>query len=370
MPALACPNCHSLLPFEATACATCSHPVAFDPDGGAFLHFRSAAGWLSLSGKRFAGLPCGNKRLGVCNWLAAGGGNSLCRSCRHNRTIPPLSVPGVLERWKRVEEAKRRLIYQLSRLGLPLDAGPSPGGLVFDLLYDPSAEGGFSPEVLTGHAGGVITLNLIEADDAARERIRAAMGEPYRTLLGHFRHEVAHYYWHRLVEASPDLPRFRSVFGDERTDYATALAAHYRRPPESWSDRYISAYAAAHPWEDFAETFAHYLHIVDVLATARDLHVTVERPSEGVTQISFDPHVADAATLIGCWIPFASSLNAINRSMGLPDLYPFSLTPTIAFKLDFVIRLVAFTAGRWTPGDAEAADLKAMAASLTAGLTG
>jgi len=62
--------------------------------------------------------------------------------------------------------------------------------------------------VLTSHCNGLITLNIAEADDAERERRRVKFHEPYRTLLGHLRHEVAHYYWDRLIANSKWLSGF------------------------------------------------------------------------------------------------------------------------------------------------------------------
>ena len=123
--------------------------------------------------------------------------------------------------------------------------------------------------MVTGHADGVITLDLAESDDVHRERRRAELGEPYRTLLGHFRHEIGHYYWPILVERAGALERCRALFGDERADYGEALERHYADgPPADWAERHVSAYATMHPWEDWAETFAHYLHIRDTLQTA------------------------------------------------------------------------------------------------------
>jgi len=372
LPPLTCSHCRHLLHFEAQACHACGHSVGFDPAAGGFHHFEAESGeWLDARGSRQDLRQCDNARYGVCNWLVAASDTPVqCTACRHNRMIPDLSVTGVLSRWKRIEEAKRRVVHGLIRLGLSIDEGPH---IWFDLLYDPSAEMGFAPQLLTGHASGVVTINLIEADDAARERIRREMGEPYRTLVGHFRHEIGHYFWHRLVEFSPDLLPFRNLFGDERADYAAALQAHYAHPAAAgWEENFVSSYATVHPWEDFAETFAHYLHIVDTLATIGQFGTRLD-PPPGATvataaTVDFDPYDSDTATLVARWIPFAFALNAINRSMGQPDLYPFRLTPTIVLKLDFVGRLLAFAAGRWAPSEREGADLKAMIATLGLGV--
>ena len=368
---LACPNCHQLVHFETRACPSCAVPLGFDPLTGAFLFLAEGAGWRGVAGP-VAMTRCANATYGVCNWLIADAdadGGDKCRACRHNRIIPDLTVTGMLERWRRIEDAKRRMIWGLIRLGLPIETkAVDPKGLAFDFLYDPSAEQGYAPQTYTGHDSGLITLNLIEADDVARERMRREMGEPYRTLVGHFRHEVGHHYWQRLVENTPDHEPFRALFGDERADYGAAIQAHYgAAAPTGWEDDFVSSYATVHPWEDFAETFAHFLHIVDTLATMAGFGTRLDPPpgADGsAVAVDFDPYTADTAMLAGRWIPFAFALNAVNRSMGQPDLYPFRLAPGIALKLDFINRLCAFAAGRWAAGDNEAAGLRAMMATL------
>jgi len=193
--------------------------------------------------------------------------------------------------------------------------------------------------VMTGHDNGLITLNLAEADDAERERQRHQMDEPYRTLLGHFRHEIAHYYWSRLVANSDRLQEFRDVFGDERKDYGAALQQHYANgPPADWPTHFVTAYASSHPWEDFAETWAHYFHMVDTLETAGAFGLSVRpRVSKGIaTKIDFDAHHAEMDRIIETWLPLTFAVNSINRSMGLSDLYPFVLAPTVIAKLTFV----------------------------------
>jgi hypothetical protein len=194
---------------------------------------------------------------------------------------------------------------------------------------------------MTGHANGLITINLAEADDAERERQRTRMGEPYRTLLGHFRHEIAHYYWDQLIADTPHLEEFRQVFGDERSDYAAALQAHYANgAPPDWPDRFVTSYASSHPWEDFAETWAHYFHMVDTLETARAFGLIVRpRVSKGADlamSVDFDPHHADMERIVDAWLPLTFAANSINRSMGQPDLYPFVLSPVVILKLTFI----------------------------------
>lgn len=376
MRALSCPNCEQLLGFDARSCPGCGRAVAFEPGAGQFHVLDEDGRWRGRDGDSGAALrPCDNGRLGVCNWLLAGPPErTLCDGCKFNRVIPDLAIAGALERWTRIETAKKRTIHTLIRLGTPPAVlGSGSFGLTFDFLYDPAAEQGSTPGLLTGHQAGLVTINLIEADDVARERFRREFGEPYRTLVGHFRHEIGHYYWHRLIEFTPDLGPFRALFGDERADYQAALQAHYagvRR--EGWETDYVSAYATMHPWEDFAETFAHYLHIVDTLATIGSFDMTIgvsgAGAGEAVARVGFDPFSADTATLIDAWIPLAYAVNAVNRSMGQPDLYPFRITPQIVLKLDFVNRLLAFAAGRWSPGDKEGAGLKAMIATFGHGV--
>jgi hypothetical protein len=237
-----------------------------------------------------------------------------------------------------MEAAKHRLFYTLINLRLPLaNRIDDPAhGLAFDFLADSPTP--HAAHVMTGHNNGLITLALKEADDAVREQVREAMGEPYRTLLGHFRHESGHYFWDRLVAPDPEtLASFRALFGDEREDYAAALKKHYAEgAPPDWQENFLSAYASAHPWEDFAESWAHYLHIVDTLETAAgfDLSVVTRRKT---TRINFDPHnAASMQQLIDAWLPITFTVNGLNRSMGQPDLYPFTLSPHTIAKLAFV----------------------------------
>jgi hypothetical protein len=243
-----------------------------------------------------------------------------------------------------MEVAKHRLFYTLLKLNLSVKTRvEDPNGLAFDFLADVAAPLPTASPVTTGHADGVITINLAEADDAERERQRHQMAEPYRTLLGHFRHEIAHYYWNRLVAGSTKLGEFRQIFGDERTDYAEALQRYYASgAPADWAQHCVSAYATAHPWEDFAETWAHYLHMVDTLETAGSFGLAViPKALKGLTaRIDFDAHRADIAQLVDSWIPLTFAANSMNRSMGLPDLYPFVLSPPAIAKLAFIHRCV------------------------------
>jgi hypothetical protein len=289
---------------------------------------------------------CDNAVHMACNWLIPDdAADRFCPACRFNRVIPDLSIPEHLTQWQRLEIAKHRLFYSLTALGLPLRsyADDPEHGLAFDFLPDPPGPG---PRILTGHDEGLITINLAEADDAMREKFRTEMGEPYRTLLGHFRHETGHYFWNILLRDTGRLDGFRDMFGDETQDYALALQAHYQNgPPSDWEQSYISAYAAAHPWEDFAESWAHYLHIIDTLETASAFGLRIH-PSAGThrllrAEINFDPHKAtDMEQLIDTWLPLTVAVNSLNRSMGMADLYPFALAPRVVEKLGFIHHLV------------------------------
>ena len=204
---------------------------------------------------------------------------------------------------------------------------------------------------MTGHDNGLITINLAEADDSERERMRRQMGEPYRTLLGHFRHEIAHYYWDRLVRDAPGIEAFRQLFGDEREDYGAALQRHYANgPPPDWQERFVTTYASTHPWEDWAETWAHYFHMVDTLETASAFGMRVRpRVTKGAdlsTAIDFDPHSAALDRIVDSWLPLTFAVNSINRSMGIADLYPFVLAPPVIVKLSFIHERIHAAAGR------------------------
>lgn len=298
---------------------------------------------------------CGNfDSAAGCNWLvpaeADGKHAPLCVACRLNRTIPDLTLEENREAWRRIELAKRQLVSQLLALRLPVasgvegapDADPEKG-LVFDFLRPlPDAP------VTTGHASGVITINIEEADDATRERIRAQMHEPYRTLLGHLRHEVGHYYWERLVNGTAWLEPFRELFGDERADYAAALKHHYDNgPAPDWAQRCVSAYASVHPWEDWAETWAHYLHMVDTVDTALSFGIDGEDVDLSAEPFGKDDlwdakaqGAAEFLSFLNAWVELTAVLNELSRAMGQHDFYPFVLPRPAVAKLQFIHVLV------------------------------
>jgi hypothetical protein len=296
--------------------------------------------WAALSGIGQAYRFCANVQYEACNWiLPEEGAEVYCFACRHNRLVPDLSQTHNVQAWRKIEIAKHRLFYSLLRLELT-----NLNGLEFEFPADPVAVG--NPTVMTGHENGRITIALAEADDAEREKRRTSLNEPYRELLGHFRHEIGHYFWDRLVSEGGRIQQFRSVFGDENRDYASALQAYYTHgAPADWQGNFVSGYATAHPWEDFAETWAHYLHIVDTLEMADafgvGLNPRLDTGGELRAEINVDPYLApDFSTIIDAWLPLTFALNSVNRCMGQPDLYPFILSPAVIHKLDFVHRLI------------------------------
>jgi hypothetical protein len=286
-------------------------------------------------------------RESVCNWMIPETDtNDFCQSCRLNKVIPDLSIRGNHELWAVMESAKRRLIYSLLSLGLPLcnkDQDPERG-LAFRFLSNVRNADGTITRVLTGHDQGNITLNIAEADDGFREKTRLEMNEPYRTLLGHFRHEIGHYYWDRLVRDTEFLNGFRRHFGDEQTDYGQALRRYYANgAPANWQDNHISAYATAHPWEDWAESWAHYMHIQDALEVAADFGLKGKSIRKGV-QFSKEIEAAkpdEFDSMIEEWLKLAVVLNSINRSMGHLDVYPFVLSRAVIEKLRFISGVIA-----------------------------
>jgi hypothetical protein len=338
-----CDHCQNLVFFENIRCVHCDHQLAYLPDiedigslepAGANLVRSPARG---AAGKLYR--LCHNYTAeNVCNSaIPSTDPDPLCRSCRLTRVIPDLSVVGHREAWYRLELAKRRLIYTLAMLGLPLanQATDPENGLAFEFLAD-------GPGVMTGHANGVITINVAEANDAEREKRRLQLGEPYRTLLGHFRHEVGHYYWDRLIRDSDRINAFRELFGDEREDYSKALKRHYEEvAPADWQSRFVSAYASMHAWEDWAETWAHYLHMTDALETAAGCGMSLRpRRSDEPTLIP-EPtmHIhrrRPFAQMVDRWIALTYALNNLNRGMGLADAYPFVLSGPAVEKLRFV----------------------------------
>jgi hypothetical protein len=321
MKLFSCPLCGHRLYFENGQCLSCGSIVVYDPGAGQF----------ALAGDE-GRTACANAGECGCNWAATGRG-PFCIACELNKTIPDLSVERNRDRWIEVEAAKRRAIYSLLAFGL--EVGPkadgSEEGLAFDFMGDPIGPGAEGTHILTGHDNGLITLNVAEADPDERERRRAQMGETYRTLLGHFRHELGHYYWDRLIRDDPQrLARFRDQFGDESRDYEQALRDHYANgAPPGWQDSHITPYAASHPWEDWAETWAHYMHITDTLEMVHALGIPLGKLA---TDTGDDLPDGDAGqpplhsarsrqepfeTTLERWLVLSEASNSINRCMGL-----------------------------------------------------
>jgi len=332
--------------FENSRCENCKYKLGFLPaklelyplvDENEELY--SIYGNESVTRYRY----CENHTYNVCNWLVSEINDSpFCLACSFNRTIPNISNDEYRKRWNTLENAKHRLIYTLLRLKLPLYNKniDEEKGLLFDFMAD---EKGSEQRILTGHDNGLITINIAEADDIEREMARKSMDEVYRTVLGHFRHEVGHYYWDRIIDNTNNLNEFRTLFGDDRKDYGEALKEHYSKgAPADWNKEFISSYATTHPWEDWAETWAHYLHIIDTVETAYSFGLSVHpviaaNATVLNADINIDPYqAADFNTILSLWFPLTFALNSLNRSMGLRDLYPFVIPLKVIDKLLFI----------------------------------
>ncbi len=351
-----CDHCDNLVFFENIRCVRCEHPLAYLPDLGVTGSLEQDENGLWYSplarAKDKSYRLCQNyTEHNICNWvILADDSNPYCLSCRLTHVIPNLSKPENKEAWYKLEVAKRRLMYSLLSLKLPVaNKKEDPAtGLAFEFLADPeSAE---SPKVLTGHDNGLITVNIAEADDVERERRRHQMHEPYRTLLGHFRHEIGHYYWDRLIKNGSRLDDFRELFGDDREDYAQAVQRHYEEgTPADWQEHFISAYASTHAWEDWAETWAHYLHMTDMLETVVDCGLSLKPKRVGEPTLKPDPKVAARKVsafgdMIENWHGLTYVLNNLNRGLGLRDGYPFVLSAPVIEKLRFVHEVVVDSA--------------------------
>lgn len=339
-----CDHCGQSVYFDNDACVACGHRLGFAPADIAIYALKQADGdlWHKADDESRRFRLCANTGLGVCNWLVDDGEDeAFCLACRHNNLIPDTSTELGLERFNHICAAERHLFYSLLRwnVSAPTRRQDPQRGLVFDFLEDKVRADGTVMPAMTGHQDGVISLRVAEADDVTREIVRDRMNEPYRTMLGHFRHEVGHYVWDRLVRDGGKLEGYRAVFGDEREDYQEALKRNYENGPRpDWPQHYVSSYASAHPWEDFAESFAHTLHIVDTLETARAFGLTVD---DAALEPLGDPYkCASGKRLANAWIPLTISMNAIHRSMGERDFYPFVLTDEIVAKIDYIVRLM------------------------------
>jgi len=344
-------TCGELLYFENSACVNCKRELGFLPDiiSISSLEKPGDQGLLPATTAEAKGRlykKCQNyTQYSACNWMIpAENAEPFCASCRLDMVIPDLSIPEHVTLWAAIETAKRRLIYSALRLKLPLaNRTEDPaGGLGFRFMADTlNPDGSVAAKVMTEHNDGVITLNLNEADDSMREKMRANMKEPYRTLLGHFRHESGHYYWDRLVRDTKFIEPYRALFGDERQDYDEAMKKYYATgAPADWGNHFISMYSTMHPWEDWAETWAHYLHVQDTLEVAADFglvgkRMKIEPAQEGEVKAKPFDEVMET------WAELSIALNCLNRSMGMRDIYPFVLSKPVVDKLRFVSEVIA-----------------------------
>lgn len=354
-----CDHCGNLLFFENDHCVHCKHLLAYVCELGVVTSLDPIEDdlWTSplprAQGKTYR--LCQNyKQHNTCNWaMPSDDPNTLCRSCRLTRTIPNLDNPRNKVLWYRLGIAKRRLIYTLQQLNLPLRSKieDPDKGVVFDFLSDDLS----AMPIMTGHDNGRIVMNIIEADEVEREKRRVSLHEPYRTLLGHFRHEIGHYYWDLLISDSPRLEAFRELFGDERQNYNESLKIHYEKgPPAAWQNSYVSAYATMHPWEDWAETWAHYLHVTDTLETAADSGISLQpkrndEPSLPKVVNPIDQKHVSFDNMMQAWIPLTYVLNNLNRGLGMSDAYPFVLSDPAVTKLRFVHETIEEVAKKTPP---------------------
>lgn len=344
----ACPHCAHEVHFRNSECVSCGSRLGYVPAWDQMFH--TGPEQLLWHDGATVYKACANRQAIACNWLVEDGrSGGHCLSCRHTRTIPDLTSTENRDHWAALEEAKRRLFYSLQKFELPVgDLTRAPErALRFDFKADILTADGSTKRVLTGHSNGLITINIAEADDPTREKYRKEMGEPYRTLIGHFRHEVGHYYWDHLVSNTSKLAAYRALFGDERKDYGDALKRHYEfGAPAGWEQTHVSTYACAHSWEDFAETWAHYFHIIDGLETAGWYGLDGHTPDAGLNRTpggwsDAGPYGAsDFKPLMQAWVPLTVAMNAMNRSIGLKDFYPFVLSDTISAKLEFIHGLI------------------------------
>lgn len=333
-----CTNCKNPLYFENSTCLNCKHTVGFDAGKFDLVALdNDQNNYWPVNNEEEKYRFCSNATHGTCNWLIPVTQLSpFCIACSLNRIIPELSTAINQDKWKRIEIAKHRLVYSLLRLRLPVNFKKGiddTSGIAFDFMADTSP----LERVMTGHDNGVITLNIEEADEGELTRNKLNLGEKYRTLLGHFRHEIGHYYWDVLIKDSAHLEEFRKLFGNEALDYSQALDTYYKTPTQSnWNDFFISPYASSHAWEDWAESWAHYMHMMDTLETAWSFGIDIHRP-EMKAVVSNDPYtISNFDHIINMWLPLTFAVNSLNRSMGHADFYPFIISVPVIEKLRFI----------------------------------
>ncbi|MGJ8652514.1 MAG: zinc-binding metallopeptidase family protein [Opitutaceae bacterium] len=341
-----CANCNHPVFFDNVLCHKCGSALGFSLENYTLVTLARNNGKLvDLFNANVRYTYCANEQHGACNWLVPESSHSsYCAACNLNSVIPDIHDESKMVLWRELEKTKRRLIYSLYRFSLPIQSkvDDPQNGLSFEFLSDDPSKGN-KGRILTGHSNGVITINIAEADSAYREKARSQMGESYRSLIGHFRHEVGHYYWDRLIYNDESLlTQFRALFGDERADYGEALKKHYEDGPvQGWESIYVSSYAAAHPWEDWAETWAHYHHFMATLESAYSFGLSTEPLVRNDNSLkitaNFDPYIElDFERIAATYIPLTLAINSLNRSMGQPDLYPFVVPAPAMQKLAFI----------------------------------
>lgn len=349
-------QCGNTLYYTNSLCLTCQRPVGFLPDALVIssCEINDEGDWVANYNGQLYRQCINYSEQNICNWLVPiASDQRFCSSCQLTDTIPDLSKPDNIKLWFRMEQAKRHLLYTLHTLKLPIiGKRHTPDGLSFRFLEDEVEQSLYNREltvrntVLTGHSHGVITINLKEAEETQRLAMRELMNERYRTLIGHFRHESGHYYWDVLVKDSQYIEPFRILFGDEREDYQQSLERYYAQGPDpQWQQNCISAYASMHPWEDWAETWAHYLHMVETLETAHEYGTRLSNRPLTNPVLAEHPHTASYNeqsfdTLIDDWDQLTNLLNALNSSMGLDAAYPFVINEKTCQKLHFIHLLV------------------------------
>ncbi len=338
-----CGHCNNPVFFENYNCENCGYLTGYRDTDREILTFDHQDQRMLSDREGIEYRYCKNKEFEVCNWLVQQDSKQdYCSACQLNRTIPNLNDKDNFENWKQLETAKHRLVYQLQKIGLSLTSKmTNDNGLCFDFV---AQQNNFN--LMTGHSNGVITILLREADSVIREQMRKQFSESYRTLIGHLRHEVGHYFWDQLVLTNPEaLSEFRTIFGNEQNNYSDALQAYYKNgAPTNWQESFISKYATSHAWEDWAETWAHYLHIMDMVETAYFFGLNVKpigKQTEMKTKASFDPYkIKDFEMIVKTCVPLSFAVNSINRAMGIPDVYPFVITATVIKKMKFIHQLL------------------------------
>ena len=340
-----CSNCNNPIYFENTSCEKCGNNLGYLNETEEMVSFKAENLPKSPTDKKLN--YCANYNLDACNWLVPDSSETTyCEACDTNHMIPDLNYPENKLDWQKIEAAKHRLFYSLHKLKLPTKF--TINGQLLNLTFDFLASDPNNPDaVKTGHDNGLITLNIQEANAAHREFIKEQLHERYRTLLGHFRHEVGHFYWDALIKPNQDiLNEFRSIFGDDTEDYGQALQNHYKNgAPANWRDSYISSYATMHAWEDWAESWAHYMHMMDMLETSYSFGIEIDPELKKVTSLDvscdFDPYEgADIEKIIKHYLPLTYVVNSLNRSMGHQDAYPFIVSEPVIKKFKFIHKVV------------------------------